>query len=68
LVKEHSTVQACVREWLRFETELKGVNTAIYSPNGGSAGIGFSIPANLAKNVINQLEKSGVVERAWIGV
>lgn len=48
--------------------EVIGINTAIYSPNGGSVGIGFSIPANLAKNVIGQLEKSGTVERAWIGV
>lgn len=48
--------------------EVIGINTAIYSPNGGSVGIGFSIPANLAKNVISQLERSGEVERAWIGV
>jgi len=51
-----------------LQGQVIGINTAIYSPNGGSVGIGFSIPANLAKNVINQLEKSGVVERAWIGV
>jgi len=48
--------------------QVIGINTAIYSPNGGSVGIGFSIPANLAKNVITQLEESGEVERAWIGV
>lgn len=48
--------------------EVIGINTAIYSPNGGSVGIGFSIPANLAKNVISQLKDSGKVERAWIGV
>lgn len=49
--------------------EVIGINTAIYSPNGGgSVGIGFSIPSNLAKNIISQLEKSGEVERAWIGV
>lgn len=48
--------------------QVIGINTAIYSPNGGSVGIGFSIPANMAKNVISQLEKSGTVERAWIGV
>ena len=48
--------------------EVIGINTAIYSPNGGSVGIGFSIPASLAKNVISQLEDSGQVERAWIGV
>ena len=51
-----------------LQGQVIGINTAIYSPNGGSVGIGFSIPANLAKNVIKQLETSGVVERAWIGV
>jgi len=45
-----------------------GINTAIFSPSGGSVGIGFSIPANQAKNVIEQLERTGTVERAWIGV
>ncbi|MFT5571552.1 MAG: serine protease Do [Cryomorphaceae bacterium] len=48
--------------------QVIGINTAIYSPNGGSVGIGFSIPATMAKNVIAQLERSGEVERAWIGV
>lgn len=48
--------------------QVIGINTAIYSPNGGSVGIGFSIPANMAKNVIAQLERTGQVERAWIGV
>ena len=48
--------------------EVIGINTAIYSPNGGSVGIGFSIPASLAKNVITQLQEKGEVERAWIGV
>ena len=51
-----------------LQGQVIGINTAIYSPNGGSVGIGFSIPANLAKNVIKQLETKGVVERAWIGV
>ena len=51
-----------------LQGQVIGINTAIYSPNGGSVGIGFSIPANLAKNVIQQLETQGVVERAWIGV
>ena len=40
----------------------------IYSPSGGSVGIGFSIPASLAKGVIAQLQSSGEVERGWIGV
>lgn len=48
--------------------EVIGINTAIYSPNGGSVGIGFSIPSSMAKTVINQLRDSGEVERAWIGV
>ncbi len=45
-----------------------GINTAIYSPNGGSVGIGFAIPANLAKPVVEQLEANGRVERGWLGV
>ncbi|MEM7358914.1 MAG: DegQ family serine endoprotease [Pseudomonadota bacterium] len=48
--------------------EVIGINTAIYSPNGGSVGIGFSIPSSLAENVISQLRETGEVERAWIGV
>lgn len=48
--------------------EVIGINTAIYSPNGGSVGIGFSIPANMAKNVIKQLRETGSVARGWIGV
>jgi len=45
-----------------------GVNTAIYSPNGGNVGIGFAIPALQAKPVIDQLIASGHVERGWLGV
>jgi serine protease Do len=45
-----------------------GVNTAIYSPSGGSIGIGFAIPANLAKNVVEQLVKFGHARRGWLGV
>jgi len=45
-----------------------GVNTAIYSPSGGSVGIGFDIPADTAKMVVAQLEKSGRVTRGWLGV
>ncbi|MBX2848100.1 MAG: Do family serine endopeptidase [Acidiferrobacterales bacterium] len=51
-----------------LQGEVIGINTAIYSPNGGSVGIGFSIPSNLAGNVIAQLKESGIVERAYIGV
>ncbi len=45
-----------------------GVNTAIYSPNGGSVGIGFAIPASQAGPVIDDLRADGRVERGWLGV
>jgi len=45
-----------------------GVNTAIYSTNGGSVGIGFAIPAKLAKETVGQLIESGSVTRGWLGV
>jgi len=45
-----------------------GVNTAIFSPNGGNVGIGFAIPANLARDVVAQLRETGIVERGWLGV
>jgi serine protease Do len=45
-----------------------GVNTAIFSPSGGSVGIGFDIPADTAKLVVAQLENQGHVTRGWIGV
>jgi len=48
--------------------EVIGVNTAIYSPSGGSVGIGFDIPAETAKMVIAQLKDKGSVTRGWIGV
>src|SRR5690606_30455092 len=48
--------------------QVIGINTAIYSPNGGSVGIGFAVPANLAKPVIDQLRTTGRVERGWLGV
>jgi len=48
--------------------DVVGVNTAIYSPNGGSIGIGFAIPANLAKDVVAQLKDQGNVKRGWLGV
>jgi Do/DeqQ family serine protease len=47
---------------------LVGINTAIFSQNGGSMGIGFAIPMSLAKNVMEQIIKNGVVTRGWIGV
>ncbi|WP_367160838.1 Do family serine endopeptidase [Kozakia baliensis] len=45
-----------------------GINTAIYSSSGGSIGIGFAIPANDARGVIDQLRRDGHVSRGWIGV
>jgi serine protease DegQ len=47
---------------------LIGVNSAIYSRTGGSMGIGFAIPANLAKQVMEQIILHGSVTRGWIGV
>src|SRR6201990_1525593 len=50
------------------EGEVMGVNTAIYSPSGGSVGIAFSIPASTVKSVVAQLKDKGTVSRGWIGV
>ena len=47
---------------------LIGINTAIYSNNGGSMGIGFAIPINLAKQVMESIINNGSVTRGWIGV
>ncbi len=51
-----------------MEGEVVGINTAIISPSGGSIGIGFSIPANLAKRVVAQLVEFGETRRGWLGV
>ncbi len=48
--------------------QVIGINTAIYSPHGGNVGIGFAIPAEQAKLVIDQLKGSGHVSRGWLGV
>ncbi|AQS88780.1 endopeptidase DegP/Do [Neoasaia chiangmaiensis NBRC 101099] len=48
--------------------EVVGINTAIYSPSGGSIGIGFAIPSNDARGVIDQLRRLGHVQRGWIGI
>jgi serine protease DegQ len=47
---------------------LVGINTAIYSKSGGSQGIGFAIPTDVAMRVMQSLLKDGVVKRGWIGV
>jgi len=51
-----------------LEGEVIGINTAIYSPNGGSVGIGFAVPSNVAKTIVAQLEEHGKVSRGWLGV
>ncbi len=48
--------------------EVIGINSAIFSPSGGSVGIGFAIPSVLARNIIRQLEDGGTVTRGWLGV
>jgi len=48
--------------------EVIGINTAIFSPSGGSVGIGFAIPSNLAKQVVAQLKEYGKTRRGWLGV
>ena len=53
---------------LNMDGEIVGVNTAIFSPSGGSIGIGFAIPSSLAKNIIDQLRESGKIRRGWLGV
>ena len=51
-----------------LEGKVIGVNTLIYSPSGGSVGIGFATPAAIVKPVIEQLKKYGATRRGWIGV
>jgi serine protease Do len=51
-----------------MDGQVVGINTAIYSPTGGSIGIGFSIPSNLARNIVAQLADGGKVRRGWLGV
>ena len=48
--------------------KLIGINTAIFSNSGGSQGIGFAIPINLAKDVMQQIIDKGFVERGWLGI
>ncbi|RVC62036.1 PDZ domain-containing protein, partial [Mesorhizobium sp. M2A.F.Ca.ET.046.02.1.1] len=48
--------------------QVIGINTAIFSPSGGSVGIAFDIPASTAKQVVQDLMKSGSVQRGWLGV
>ena len=48
--------------------EVVGVNTAIFSPTGGSIGIGFAIPSAIAQSVVSQLREHGRIRRGWLGV
>ncbi len=50
------------------EGNLLGINSAIYSPNGGSLGIGFTIPTSTAKKVMEQIIQNGSVTRGWVGI
>ena len=51
-----------------MDGEVIGINSAIFSPSGGSVGIGFAIPSTMAIDVINQLKKFGKTSRGWLGV
>src|SRR5947208_15968672 len=53
-----------------MDGQVIGINTAIYSPSGGSIGIGFAIPSALAKAVVGELEQESdhTVHRGWLGV
>jgi serine protease Do len=51
-----------------LDGEVIGMNTAIFSPSGGSVGIAFAIPAALVKEVVGQLQEHGTVDRGWLGV
>lgn len=51
-----------------MQGELIGINNAIFSTTGSSMGIGFAIPINLVKWVINELKEKGEVERGWVGI
>ncbi len=51
-----------------MDGKVIGINTAIFSPSGGSIGIGFSIPSNMAKSIVAQLKDFGHPRRGWLGV
>ena len=51
-----------------MDGDVVGINSQIYTPSGGSVGIGFAIPANLARDVVGQLRQFGSARRGWIGV
>jgi serine protease Do len=51
-----------------MDGQVIGINTAIYSPNGSSVGVGFATPTNLAKKVLADLRTFGAIQRGWLGV
>ena len=51
-----------------LEGRVVGVNSAIYSPSGGSVGVGFAIPSNIVQRVVADLKDDGRVDRGWLGV
>jgi len=53
---------------INLQGELVGINTAIVSRGGGNQGIGFAVPSNMARDVMNQLSEHGRVIRGWLGV
>ena len=53
---------------VNIKGEVIGINTAIFSKTGGYQGIGFAVPSNLARSVMDQLVKHGKVTRGWLGV
>jgi serine protease Do len=53
---------------MNMEGEVVGINTAIMSRSGGNNGIGFAIPINMARTIVEQLKEDGEVTRAWLGV
>lgn len=48
--------------------DVVGINSAIFSPTGGSVGIGFAVPSSMAKSIIAQLKEKGKIRRGWLGV
>ncbi len=53
---------------LNMDGEVIGINTAIFSRTGGNVGIGFTIPINMASDILDELKKDGKVTRGWLGV
>ncbi len=53
---------------LNIHSEVIGINSAIFSRSGGSVGIGFAIPVNLARRIVEELRSHGKIVRAWLGV